>query len=104
MVEYIDSIVELEAHPAAPLLLDADAAVFFLHSIVADPFVILGCEAGKMDEQLMVGLVDLTDFPVAPLFDGIQAVDMLADAIPATLIRTLTFYHFDSIIGLIFCF
>ena len=68
------------------MLLDADAAVFFLHSIVADPFVILGRKACKMNEELMAGLVDLTNFSIAPFFDGIQAVDMLADAILETLI------------------
>ena len=75
LVEHVHAIVENEAHTTSPLLLYAARFAPRL-CIEIDPLIVLGLEACIVHEDLP--RCDLQHLGIAPLFDSVEAVDMLA--------------------------
>ena len=75
LVEHVHAIVEHEAHTTSPLpLYAAHFAPRFCIEI--DPLIVLGLEACIVHEDFP--RCDLQHLSIAPLIDGVEAVDMLA--------------------------
>ena len=64
LVEYVHAIVQLEVHTTTPLLKQAWAADIY-------PLVILRIEAGVMDGNFSIDLIDIFYFCIAPLLHGV---------------------------------
>ena len=74
------------------MLLDANTVVSSLDLAIADPLIILRCKSCEVHKELPMSFINLSNLRIAPLFDGIDAVYVLAnvkgEAVPILLSLT----------------